>query len=126
MPDDVERPSSGSQPIYYQPRPPITLDRQTLTIGAVCAILAFLIGVCCSLIGVAFNLGNKSSSLDTLTGEVQQMRKAVDDLTGKYQDNEVKSSNRITAVEMKLTSVENEVLDMKAQLQTQLQPRSRR
>ena len=125
---DEERGSSGSQPVYYPPSPPpqaapsaptLAIDKQTITIGAVCVLLAFLFGACSGVVGMAFSLGGKSASLDTLTVEVQGMRQDMKDLNKQYTDNEMKSSSRISILEQKVEGIQNEVTEIRVQLQSQ-------
>ena len=83
-------------------RKTVTMERQTLTVGAVAALLAFLLGI-------AFSMGGKSSSIDQLSAQMTIMNNKLDTMTAKYTQ-----SDKDTAVSIK--SLEDEFLKLQAKV----------
>ena len=83
-------------------RKTVTMERQTLTVGAVAALLAFLLGI-------AFSMGGKSSSIDQLSVQMNIMNNKLDMMTAKYTQ-----SDKDTAVSIK--GLEDEFLKLNAKV----------
>ena len=83
-------------------RKTVTMERQTLTVGAVAALLAFLLGI-------AFSMAGKSSSIDQLSVQMNIMNNKLDMMTAKYTQ-----SDKDTAVSIK--GLEDEFLKLNAKV----------
>jgi peptidoglycan hydrolase CwlO-like protein len=89
-------------------RSSLSVEKQTLRVSAVAALLAFCMGL-------AFNFGGKSSSIDNLTLEVNSMRNSVETLGHQFTASDKDTSNRITLLEAEMKSLQQKVDDMRAE-----------
>ena len=93
----------------YQARKSVTVERQTLTVGAVAALLAFLLGI-------AFSMGGKSSSIDQLSAQMTIMNNKLDTMTAKYTQSDKDTAVSIKGLEDEFLKLQAKVDDLSEQL----------
>jgi len=90
-------------------RKTVTMERQTLTVGAVAALLAFLLGI-------AFSMGGKSSSIDQLSAQMTIMNNKLDTMTAKYTQSDKDTAVSIKGLEDEFLKLQAKVDDLSNQL----------
>ena len=89
-------------------RKTVTMERQTLTVGAVAALLAFLLGI-------AFSMGGKSSSIDQLSVQMNIMNNKLDMMTAKYTQSDKDTAVSIKGLEDEFLKLNSKVDDLSQQ-----------
>ena len=105
---ETERDSEASK------RTSFNVEKQTLRVGAVAALLAFCMGL-------AFGFGGKSSSLDSLRTDVTTMSSKFDTLTKSVSDMDKSTSNQITHLEDRINEMQKTVDRMQNTMELQQQ-----
>ena len=97
-------------------RSSLSVEKQTLTVGSVAVLIAFFLGL-------AFNAGGKSTSIDSLANEVNAMRISVNTLSNNFNASDKDTGVRIQHLEDKVTELTSKVdsLQNQAQIQAQAQ-----
>jgi uncharacterized protein HemX len=92
-----------------QAKKSVTVERQTLTVGAVAALLAFLLGI-------AFSMGGKSTSIDQLSTQMTIMNNKLDTMTAKYTQSDKDTAVSIKGLEDEFLKLNAKVDDLSQQL----------
>jgi hypothetical protein len=93
---------------------PISLDKQTITVGAAVASAAFLLGL-------AFNYGGKSKSLDDLSLQVATLQGSVASLNKTYTDSDKAQAVSMGKFELTINHLTQTVDNLQTQVQMQAQ-----
>ncbi len=82
------------------------LNKQTLGVGSVACLLAFLLGL-------AFSFGGKSASVDQLSSDVRDMRNDIKVLTVTINKQNGESHDAITGMQFAIQALQKECDDLK-------------
>ena len=84
------------------------MEKQTLRVGSVAAIVAFLLGL-------SFAFGGKSASVDNLSVEMREMRNDIKLLTKAVDDKNSETDHAITTMQFSIQALQKEYDDLKTQ-----------
>jgi outer membrane murein-binding lipoprotein Lpp len=84
------------------------LEKQTLRVGSVAVVLAFLLGL-------SFAFGGKSASVDQLSLDVRDMRNDVKTLATAVNKQNSDSHDAITSMQFAIQALQKEYDDLKSQ-----------
>jgi hypothetical protein len=82
------------------------LEKQTLRVGSVAVVLAFLLGL-------SFAFGGKSASVDNLSVEMHEMRSDIKLLTKAVDDKNSETDHAITTMQFSIQALQKECDDLK-------------
>jgi hypothetical protein len=85
----------------------VMLDKQTMRVGSVAAVLAFLLGL-------SFAFGGKSASVDALSTEVRDMRNDIKTLTMAINTKDGETHDAITALHYAVEGLQKQVDEINA------------